>query len=392
MIRNKTHYIIYLVLLLASLLISCSSDNTTLKKGTYSTLKVNATPTTDILYFTGSVKPLHVYTVTSPADSTVESIAFNYGQQISKNGLLLTLTSTQLQQDYQTALAEFLKAKEQFNTNKVQMEGNEELNTLGIISKNEYINSKNSFNDANLAYLQAKQKLINLLAKTSTSDKSITELDISNAAAIHEALSKAMYRLNIYAPASGIVLVPEKSSSGSSESGGSTQKLTVGTQVKNGQLLVSIGDMTGIYVEMNANEVDVNRLKPGQAATITGIGFSEHALKGVVQSVDVQATPSTGNNTPTFPIRIAVPHLTQQQQQIIHVGMSAKAEVVITHPALITIPITAVIQKGPFSFVRVINQSTGKMEEVRVKTLHTSLTEVEVDQGLKSGDEIVIPH
>ena len=382
----------YLLLLISSILSACSSDNTSLKKGSYSTQIAHATKPTDTLYFTGAIKPLHIYTVTSPADSTVEKIEFNYGQRIVKNGLLLTLTSVQLQQDYQNALAEFLKAKEQYNTNKVQMEGNEELNTLGIISKNEYTNSKNSFNDANLAYLQAKQKLITLLAKTSTNEKAITELDISNAQAIHEALSKSMYRLNINAPATGIVLVPEKSSGTSGDSGGSSQKLSVGTQVKNGQLLVSIGDMSGIYVEMSANEVDVNRLKPGQPAIITGIGFPDMTLKGVVQSVDVQAVPGASNNTPTFPIRIAVPQLTEAQQKIIHVGMSAKAQVTIAHTPVITIPISAVIEKGPFSFVRIIDKSNGKMKEVRVITRHTGLNDVEIDKGLKSGDEIVIPH
>jgi HlyD family secretion protein len=381
-----------LLCLFTFLLVSCRQEKSSHLPEGATLFTVHGQSATIELHFNGTIKPLEVYSVTSPVDSVVVKKLFEYGQQVKKDDLLLLLNSQQLRQDYQSGLTEYLKAKDHHRINKAQMEGIQALNRLGIISKNEYMTSVSSYNDAALSFTQAEQKLFEILKKIEGKElKDINQLRLEDTKAITEALTVAMQDIPIRAPAAGVVLLPSKETGGGGSNEGAEQKLDVGSQVKSGQRLVAIGNMSGAEIEIKINEVEVNRIKPGQPVTIVGPGFPKIILKGEVRRVDAQAS-NEGNSAPQFPVKIIVPTLTDAERQVIRVGMSVKATLALKQTGALQIPIQAVSNKGEKALVRVWDTATNSSKEVAVATGETTQNLVEIKHGLKEGDKVVIPN
>jgi hypothetical protein len=170
--------------------------------------------------------------------------------------------------------------------------------------------------------------------------------------------------------------------------------LQIGSQVKENQALVAIGDLSGISTTAQVSELVINKIKPGQKVTVSLDALPNITIYGTVKSVGAQAQPAAEGGGPggiaTFPVTVIVPTLTPQQANLIRVGMTSKIQITIENPAQIMIPINAVYQKGNISMVKVID-AKGKSREVPVVTGQTTLSEVAILQGLKPGDRVVIP-
>ncbi|MEM1243971.1 MAG: HlyD family efflux transporter periplasmic adaptor subunit, partial [Pseudomonadota bacterium] len=218
-------------------------------------------------------------------------------------------------------------------------------------------------------------------------------LELKNAHAIEKVLENPINKIKIYAATTGIALKPAKQQS-NSDSGASSSldKLALGTSIKKNQSLVSIGDMSGIEIQVNVDQVSINSIKPGQQAIISSSAFPKIKLQGVVSSVTEQAASNNDSNLPTFPVLIQVAKMTQQQQQQIRDGMNAKVSIYIKQKQAIKVPITAVFAKNDQSYVKILNPKTGKLKAIRIETGRTELNTVVVLKGLKSGDKIASRH
>lgn len=339
---------------------------------------------TDQLYFSGTIEPLKIVSVAAPEEGVVVEKNFEYGQFVNKSQLLIKLDSDKLERDFNAALTDFLTAKDKLTSTRTDLDATQALSKLGVISGDELRQATSNYNNANVSYLQALNKFQHV-AKLSPADFTLlTELTISNIPEINKAMHANYNFLNITAPERGVALVPIKS-----EESKETGIIALGTTVKAGQIVTSIGDLTGLSASININEVDINQIKPGQLVTLTGVGFPEFALKGSVSQVASQALVSASGlgNIPTFTAKVIVPKLTAEQQKFIRVGMSAKIQITIEHPNRLLIPIDAVYEKEGKSWVtRIVNE---KKIETPVTTGETTFNDVEVLNGLKSGDKII---
>lgn len=367
-----------------------SSNNTKVDLENVQTITVALQPSAITLYFSGTVGPLKVMTVNSPVDGTVSQKLFEYGTEVDKDQLLLVLKSSQLAEEYQTSLTTYLKAKKDYLNNLTQLRGTDYLKKLGIISENEYITTQSTNFDLELGYNQAARKLQQTLEKMGNSVGNIMELHIEQVEAVHKALAQPADTLKITAPISGITLMPGKGSGGSDSSDSSGGLLTVGSQIKSGQVLLGIGDSSGVSLLVKINEVNINNIKVGQPAIITSDAFPNITLNGIVEHIVQQAVPSESGGTPTFPVNIIVAHLTDEQKKIIHMGMSAKVALQIQSRPAIRVPISAIIVDQGIPTVKVLDPKYDKIVTVPVVTGSTTLDTVEIQQGLKPGDKVVI--
>ena len=194
-------------------------------------------------------------------------------------------------------------------------------------------------------------------------------------------------KLQILSPSDGIALLPNKTDN--SEQSNADIRLTIGSQVKASQVLLTVGDITGITLTVKINELHINEIKLGQKAIITSDAF-EDALNGTVTHIDQQATSDSSGNAPTFAIKITVPAITPLQRKIIHVGMSAKVALTIDKPATIKLPLNAVLNVDGKVSVKLLDKTTGKIKTVPVITGATTLDSVVIQQGLKAGDEVIL--
>ena len=222
----------------------------------------------------------------------------------------------------------------------------------------------------------------------------MARLELDNANARLRRIEETLSQASITAAASGVVMRPGKRAAGGEAAGsaGTGEKLKRGTSVKQGELLLTIGDLEGLTVVGRVDEVDVTRLRPGQAATIAGDAFPGIELSGTVVRVSSQAVPGAeGQGAPLFEVAAAVESLTGEQRRALRLGMSATLEVVVYEKDdALLVPIDAVEVDGESRRLRVRDRATGEVRLVEVRTGITTLDSVEIVDGIAAGDTIVL--
>lgn len=334
------------------------------------------------LYYTGIIEPINTTVVTSPADGIVANMPFQYGSYVNAHDSLFMLSSAKFLSDYQLALMQFVKAKNDFNNGETELKEAEFLHKKLLISDDEYRSKQSSYYAARLALLQARDNLSVYLQQLHAEDKNLYQLTIADADKIIQTLHSQMnsQAIQITAPISGILLGPTKNND-------ETKKTMKGDFVKQGDLLAVIGDMSGLSIKIMVNEIVINQLYVGQPVKVTGLAFRDMSLAGMIRYVDHQAEAGS-NGLPMFLVNVVVPHLTAEQQKYIHVGMSANVMIEQHDDAGIHIPIAAVIQKNGIAYVKMLDARRCE-QLVPIKTGATSQNTVTVLAGIKEGDRII---
>lgn len=381
---------IILLSIAVTLCAGCGSKNTQQQAQTITVaLKSNST----ILYFNSTVKPLKSYPVNSKIDGIIKKMYFDYGSAVAVDQLLFVLRSPQLEDEYEAALTDYLKAKRDSSNDQLQMQGTEELNKLGMISAQEYRSSKATSYNIKLTLAQAKRKLQAVLVKFNAPPNAMQLLDSSDDLdKVNKLLAKQIGTIKIFAPATGVALTGGSGTGGGTAGGGGgSGELAVNSEVKAAQTLVIIGNKNGLLFDVKASEIAVNTISVGQAAIITGDGFPGITLHGKVFFVERQPSSSNdGGGMPSFLVHIVVPTITDEQREKIRIGMSTRIKLPLAKKPVIKIPLTAVFTKQGQSMVQMVNPKTGAITNVPVMTGPTTLDSVEIQQGLKPGDKVLI--
>ncbi len=369
-------------LCLALLLQSCSREPK-VANGHLETIEAHSESST--LFYSGSIQPLRSIVIPSPVDGVVVEMPMQYGEAAEPGKLLFLLSSAKFLNDYKTALMSYIKSKSDFDTSKVQLSESEFLHKNLLISDDDFKVKQANYYSSRLVLLQAKDALEILLKQMDIKDIDLYKLTIADIDKINNAmhLQKKSENLRILSPAAGVLLGPTKSDDDS-------KKIAKGDVVKQGDVLAVIGDMSGVSVRIKVNELTVNQLHVGQKVKVTGIAFPEHILDGNISRVDRQAEAAS-SGIPSFAVEVSVPVLNKEQQEAIHVGMSAKVEINLNDDAHMMIPMAAVIEKNGAAYVKRYDKETGKIVDVAVNTGKSTPDSVTVLSGLKVGDKIVVP-
>lgn len=354
-------------------------------------IKVEPQNLVSTLYFSGNLLPYQQVSVISPNDGVVTAQNFQYGQSVQQNQQLFIIDSSKQASDFEQALTGYLKAKETLSTSQGSLQNTSMLYDKGLVSRNDFIQARSQYYTNELAYLQAQQQLQQAV-KFYKTNVDIFSLSISDIHQIGKELheSDEIKNITVNSPAAGIALFPIAGSDGGSSSGNNgSQKVTIGSEVKQGQLLLTIGHSDSLKMKVQANQVDINQLKVGLPATITSMAFPNVTLQGYIANIDAQAS-SDSNSMPVFNMDIVIPKLSDQAKQVVKIGMSGKAAVDISQPGKIVIPISAVTQvNGNPAVTKMVK---GKPTTVMIQTGKTTPDSVVVTAGLQAGDEIVASH
>lgn len=378
---------IILSICLAIFLIGCKSE--VAQKGgkkalkTYTVAKKTLTTT---LHFSDYVRPIRSVSVVSPADGRVTETNIVFGSTVEKGKVLLKVTADKIAEEYYTAVSTYLRAKDTFDLNRVRFAGTSDLWTAGLTPRNTYMQEKSQLDTSRIALIQAAKKLEEILQKTKgVSLEDIKKIDVSDEKAVSKALELGFETAEVIAEVSGVLLEPSKTQSGDSDP---KNVLAVGSEIKKGQLLALIGDVSGITLNIKIAEIDLDKIKVGQEVSISSVVFPNITLKGRVQSVNFQASNTGGavGGLPTFPGVVEVTSLAPEVKDLVRVGMSATAAIDIKREGLLMVPIDAVFQEKGKSLVKRLEGE--KVVEVPVTTGETSYNDVVITSGLKEGDKI----
>lgn len=336
-----------------------------------------------VLHFTGTVQPLHESSIVSPMNAVVETMSVHYGQRVKKNAILFTLTSSELQKQYNDTLTDYLKAKDSYAIIQAKFHGTEDLWHAGLLAKNNYLSEKSGVDTARVTLMQASRKLTELLEKMDEHKTiQVSTLNLSDFTKIKAILMSKHNMIHLKAPGDGVMLYPPKSGEDKSS------RIGVGAAVKSGQVVALVGDLSGISVEIDVPEVDIDKVHSGMSALIHGVAFGAHELRGRVVVVNAQASSNSTGGLPSFTAVVEVKKLSAKAQQWIKVGMSAAIELQVDTEQLLFVPIAAVFREQGASFV-LVKRPDGTTEKRRVTTGAVQAGEVVIDSGLKEGDVVI---
>lgn len=376
------------LVVLSTTLVSCKKSETPHRVGhaSHLSLTVHASPRSDKLFYSGSVKPVCVNTIISPVDGVVSKLNFRYGQTVQPGQAVLTLSSDKLQNQLHDAVSSYVKSKEAFRNSTLSFQGSSQLYKEKIIARQEYQHEKTQLENNELAYLDAQFKLSQLIKSIPGLDQKLNGVNLQEIKNVRKLFDEDFDELSLSAKQSGIVLFPVQQSG----KDGGEQAVSVGAEVKKGQALLSIGDLSSLGVEFDAGEMEINRLKPGQVVQVTSPAVSAMSLQGKITSVAVQAKNTQGyNENAKFPVMVKVDTIPETFQKQLRVGMSVRIEVDLSNKPAISVPISAVHKKGKQAEVQVIN-AKGQQEARLVQVGATTVDSITVEKGLQEGDRVLV--
>ncbi|MCX5817038.1 MAG: efflux RND transporter periplasmic adaptor subunit [Proteobacteria bacterium] len=396
------------------------------KTSTVRTFTVKPGPISESIALEGTLKPSEVVNIVSPFDGVVKETSFQYGAFVKKGQPLLELDISDIEVKYDGAKTDYIKAadkvkdmrdwensddvmkaKRSLSKSKMTLEAQkktfqatEGLFKEGIVAETEYENAKQQYSSSKLDYDNAVDELKNARAKGAGNYLEVAVLDMKSAKIKFDELKKQFDRANVTAPIDGIVVLP---SSGDKDKKG--KRVDKGVSFTRGETLITIGNIENLSVQVDVDEIEVLKIKNGQDVTVTGNAFPGIVLKGKVSSISSQATQDEAQKgPPSFRVIILLGGLPQSEMdkirlkgipqsvmEKIRLGMSADVKILTYSRAdALTVPIKAVTEGDGRYFLAVRDKGTGKPVRVQIETGITTPDSVEIINGIKEGDEVLI--
>ena len=365
----------------------------------------------------GRLVPRREVQVVSPIPGTVAATHFQYGAQVTRGQRLVDLDTTEIESKYRQTQTQYIKALKRFNEledwennvevarvrraiskTKLQLETQKQkrdetafLLERGVIPAAEHEAAEQQLRNLQLDYEAGQQDLASVLAKGGAAEKQVAQLELDNARSQLQTLEDILQRAVVHAPVAGVILQPRQDGSGKSDQGG--ERLAKGQSVAQGALLLTIGDLDGLSVTGQVDEVDIAKVHLGQQVHISGDAFPGLELTGAIAHVSAQAgQPGQGRNTfPLFEITVTIEDLTPAQRAQLRLGMSANLAVEIYEkPDALLVPFSAVQTRNGKAWLRIRDKETGGVKQIEVDTGVTTVDAVEIVRGLEAGDEVVL--
>lgn len=394
----KTYHIrIGLVLgavVLSMSLAACNNKSDKQKASKVTTAVAKLRSLTVHLPYAGTLKPLSTISLLSPVDGRVTKVNFSYGQYVKKGQVIAILNSKQLSDNFHKNIASFLQAKSSYNNEVINFAGSQALYKAGVIQRSTFLSNQSNYQTKAFSFYQTKFQLEKVLREARIDPKSVEKLNLGDTKAVDKLLAERFTHIVVKATGAGVALFPipgQSNNSGDGNNSNSTGKLMPGTQVKQGELMLSIGDLTGLSASLQVSEINVNRIRPGMPVTVTGDGFPGITLHGEIKSVASQASPNQGGSgVSMFNVAVIIPKITEAQRKIIHVGMTCKIDIAIKEKPQVMIPLKALQRKNGLPMVTMVAAS-GERKTVQVLTGTTTPDGyVAIVSGIKVGDKVLV--
>ena len=383
----------------------------------FSALVVQPGPISFTVTMVGRLAPRREVEVTSPIKGKVAKVHVLPGEWVVEGQRLVEMDVTEVEIEYREAQVAFIRARDRVDEikawsdnpdvsrarravskSRIALEARKNrlaettfLLKRGIIPASEHEAAEREHHNQRLDLESAEQALRAVLAK-GAEEREVAELEFENARARLERVERTLKGAEVTSPATGVVMHPKRTRGERGGRSGGDGSLAKGSSVEQGERLLTIGDLDGLTVVGNVDEVDVARIRPGQPARIVGDAFPGVVLGGKVVRVSSQAL-AAGNERrlPFFEVAAVVETLTEEQRGRLRLGMSARIDVVVYEKTdALLVPIEAVDSGAGQPRLLVRDRDTGEVRPVEVVAGMTTLDSVEIVEGISAGDVILI--
>lgn len=373
------------------------------------TFTVQRRPFVSTISAAGTVVPGRSVEVVAPFDGVVKIVGFDYGRQVTAGQVLVAMDLFELQLRARDARSSYLKASEAaadvanwqvgpdvararravttaaaaVKKSERTMSETKGLLDRGLVARSEYEGATEQHEADLLSLTAAQEDLAVTLKKGLGPSRETADIDLQNARAKLNDLNAQLGGATVRAPATGIIV---RSPAAKSDAGNDV--LHAGGHLNRGQLIGEIATIDSLALAVKLDEADANRVREGQAVSITGPGFAGMTLAGHVATVAGEASQAEGGaGGPSFAATIGLDGLSSDQARAVRIGMSANATITIYETAsAIVIPPQAVIGEGGAATVNVRDPRTGHSRSTPIVVGMVSPNGVEVRSGLGPGD------
>jgi multidrug resistance efflux pump len=351
----------------------------------------------------GRLEPLSMTAVMSPLAGTVKHVWFRPGERVARGQRLLELDTTLLEVELRNARAAMIKAeqrsrglaewaggpevaeaKRRLSKARLSLEASREsveetraLFEKGIVGRAEYEAAQRQHANEQLDFTSVEQELAAVLDQGSADNVRVAEMELENARVGLARLVARMEQAVVVAPVGGVAIRP---------AGGA--ELSEGARVEAGQALVAVGDLTSLAAVATADEMEVERLRLGQRARVTSDAYPGVTFDGVVRSV----ASADGGAAAGYAVTVAIASLPAAVEKSFRLGLSSRVEVVVyEREDALLVPIAAVeAGESGEAWVEVADAAGGKPARRRVQVGETTVTAVEVREGLAPGERVMV--
>jgi HlyD family secretion protein len=311
----------------------------------------------------GTIEPEKETKVKSTIPGIVSEVLFKVGDAVRAGAPLFKISPNPTPLEYVEARRSMEVAEVGLNKLKTDWERQMELFKRALISKSEMDDAESAYQEANLRYKTALERL-ELLEKgrISMSNREIDSM--------------------IKAPGSGIIL---------SQSVFQGDPVVPLTNYQPGTELCTLADMESLRFKGTVDEIDVGKITQGMAAEVTIGALPEAKIAGTVTRIYPKAKKE-GNAT-LFDIEIAI---VKDPAIVLRAGFSSTASIRIRERRqVLMLPERLVIFENGKRFVEVpegAGDGQAQSEKTKKVEIQTGLSDgltIEILAGLKEGDKVV---
>jgi HlyD family secretion protein len=342
---------------------------------------------------TGKIEPLAKVEVKSKASGLVKKVYVDYGDRVKAGQVLVELDKEQLEASVAEARANLLAAQagEQsaeatYERNVVDAQGPDVPFLKATADRDRKLASEglvaaSVVDDAERAYQLALNKQL-----SAQRNVSVSKADVARSKAQVEqnraALSRAEEDLRnstIVSPMDGLVLSRDV------EVGDAVSSILVlGSQAT---LVMTLGDMSTVYVLGKVDQADIGRVYLGQPARIVVESFKDKKFEGKVTKISPLGVEK--ENVTTFEVRVSIQNPTGE----LKANMSANAEIILEekHGVLLVSEAAVIYDKDRRTFLEVpdLKADSGR-RRVAAKLGISNGVKTELVSGLNEGQKIIL--
>jgi HlyD family secretion protein len=328
---------------------------------------------------TGKVQPLTKVEIKSKASGIVKRLFVDYGDRVKEGQILAELDREQLEAAVREAKANLLSAEAAFERNRIEAEGPD----LPFL-KSALERARKLYADGLIApsVLDDADKAYQLGLNKQTAAKSqalAARAEVEKAKAALEQHETDLRYATIRSPMDGLVLSRDV------EVGDAVSSILVlGSQAT---LIMTLGDVSEVYVLGKVDEADIGKVFLGQPARIVVESFKDKKFEGKVTKISPMGVEK--DNVTTFEVRVSIHNPTGE----LKTNMTANAEIILEEKkGVLLVPESAVLyDKDRKPSVEVPDpRADDGMRKVAVALGISNGVKTEVLEGLKQGDKVVL--
>ena len=160
------------------------------------------------------------------------------------------------------------------------------------------------------------------------------------------------------------------------------KKALQGMRFMPGEALYQVADLSAVWVVADVFEQDIGLVRSGARAKVMINAYPDKVFEGAVTYV----YPTLKAETRTVPVRVELAN----PGHLLKPGMFAQVELPVSaRGAVVTVPVSAVIDSGTRRIV-LVRRDEGRFEPREVRLGARTDSHVEVVEGVKDGEQVVV--